>query len=99
MLFKILNFLVVVIANLFNLLIVGIMLSRAHRKVRLERSFGWVVTIMALPLLGVVLLNLNNQMPWWTVVLPGILMFFCLLELLFDYVLKFPFRKNRCICL
>jgi hypothetical protein len=46
-------------------------------------------------LLGVVLLNWGNQRKWWTIVLPGLLMIFCLVELLLDYVFKYPFRQTR----
>ncbi len=95
MLFKIVDDLVVVVANLFNLLIVGIMLSRPVHKKLLERRLGLLVVLLVFPLLGVVFFNLYYRRPWWVIALPCLLMFFCLLEYLLDYVFKIPFRQSH----
>jgi len=87
--------LLVAIANLFNLLIVGIMLSRPGQKEKLERALGLIVVILTFPLLGGMFVNFYYQRPWWTIVLPGILIFFCFLEFLLDYVFKISFRQSR----
>jgi hypothetical protein len=86
---------VVMIANLFNLLVTGIMISRPLKKKRAEFVLGVASVILALPLLGAVGWNWMSGREWWAIVLPGLLMIFCLVELLLDYVFKYPFRQTR----
>jgi hypothetical protein len=84
----------VIIANLANLLLVGIFLSRPAGRDRLEFVLGLVFAALALPLAGAVLLNALAGRPWWTIALPIPLIQFCGVELILDYLLKLDFRHS-----
>lgn len=83
------------VANLVNLLIVAIMLSRPLGRKDLERRLGLVVIACALPVGLAVVLNAVGKREWWAVVLPLPLLLHFVVELLLDYVLRFEFRKTR----
>jgi hypothetical protein len=84
-----------VIANIVNLLLVGIFLSRPKGLKKLERLFGILSVSMILPLGVGVILNLLGKRQWWTFILPSILILFLAFELLVDYILNWNFRKTR----
>jgi hypothetical protein len=92
---KTVDFGVVLITNMFNLLIFGIMLSRPKGWRRLEHILGIVSLSLVIPLSLAVVYNLSAGREWWTVILPGLLISFLLVEGLMDYVLKYPFRQSR----
>ncbi len=83
-----------VVANLVNLLVIGIFLARPQGLERVESILGLVLVAMALPVGVVLTLNVLKHREWWTIVLPLPLILFCVLELLFDYVLKLEFRET-----
>jgi hypothetical protein len=83
------------IANLVNLLIIGIMLSRPLGLKRLERALGLGAVACALPVSLAVVLNAVGGREWWAVVLPALLVAHLILELILDYVLKLDFRNTR----
>lgn len=83
-----------VIANLANLLLVGIFLSRPSGRDKLEFVLGLAFMALALPLTGAVLLNALAGRPWWTIALPIPLIQFCGAELILDYLLKLDFRHS-----
>jgi hypothetical protein len=82
-------------ANLVNLLIIGIMLSRPLGLRRLERILGLGAVACALPTALAVVLNAAGGREWWAVVLPTLFVAYLVLELLLDYVLKLDFRNTR----
>jgi hypothetical protein len=61
---------VVAAANLFNLLMAAIFLTRPKGWERFERIVGPVMIALALPLGAAVALNALGQRAWWFVVLP-----------------------------
>jgi CubicO group peptidase (beta-lactamase class C family) len=86
---------VVVVANLFNLLMAAIFFTRPRGWRRFERAVGLVMVALALPLGTAAILNLLANRAWWFVVLPLPLILHCAIELLFDYILKLDFRRTR----
>lgn len=86
---------VFLIANLVNILIIGIMLSRPFGLKHLERRLGLVAVACALPTGLAALLNALGRREWWTVVLPSLLVTHLILELVLDYILTFDFRNTR----
>jgi hypothetical protein len=86
---------VIVVANLFNLLMAAIFVMRPRGWKRFERIVGLVLVALALPLGAAAILNLLANREWWFVVLPLPLILFCLVELLLDYILKKDFRQSR----
>lgn len=83
------------VANLVNLLIIGIMLSRPFGLKRLERILGVGAVACALPAALAVVLNVAGGREWWAVVLPALFVAYLILELVLDYVLKLDFRNTR----
>jgi len=93
--FETIDLVVVVAANLFNLLMTAIFLTRPAGWKRFERVVGLVMVALALPLGAAVILNLLGKREWWFVVLPLPLILHCVVELFLDYILKLDFRKTR----
>jgi hypothetical protein len=82
------------IANLMNVIIAIILLTRVIRLPRVEYvGLVWVTFIIALAI--IVVLNIKGRREWWTIVLPSLLIAFLLLELVLDYILKLDFRNTR----
>lgn len=92
---QVIDLAVVIIANLANLLLAGMFLARAVGQTRTARLLGTGVVVLALPLAAAVVLNALNRREWWTVVLPGLLVGFCAIEYILDYLLKIDFRHTR----
>ena len=93
--FETIDLVVVVVANLFNLLMTSIFFTRPKGWKRFERVVGLVVVALALPLGAAAILNLLGNREWWFVVLPLPLILHCVVELFLDYILKLDFRKTR----
>lgn len=83
-----------VIANLVNLLMIGIFLSRPAGLERVELVLGILFMVMALPVGAAFILNALGGREWWTKTLPIPLVLFCVVELVLDYVLKLDFRNT-----
>ncbi len=93
--FRIIDIAIFVIANLVNLLLMGIFLSRPKGLKKVEYVLGLFTVSMILPVSVAVILNILGKRDWWTLVLPLVLILFLAVELLFDYILKLSFRKTR----
>ena len=92
--FRIIDIAIFIIANLVNLLIIGIFLSRPKGLKRVEFILGLVVVAMTLLVGMAVILNILGKREWWTIVLPLLLILFFVVELIFDYILKLDFRNT-----
>ena len=86
---------VVIIANLMNLLLALMFLCRAWNKPKAGQVAGWAAVGLAIPLAVAVVLNLLSHRGWPYWLLPLFMIAYCLLELLFDGILKVDFRHNR----
>ncbi len=84
-----------IIANLVNLLLIGIFLSRPLGLKKVERVFGLITVSLILPIGVAVIQNIQGRREWWTIVLPSILILFLAIELLLDYILMLNFRRTR----
>lgn len=93
--YDVIDLVVVVAANLYNLLMTIIFLTRPKGWRRFERIVGLIMVALALPLGAAVALNLLIGRAWWFVVLPLPLILHCVLELILDYLLKLDFRRTR----
>ncbi len=83
------------IANLVNILLMGIFLSRPWGLRRLERILGLLSIALALPVSFAVVINALGGREWWTIALPSLLVAFLIVELILDYILRLPFRSSR----
>ena len=86
---------VFVIAILTNLLLAVMFLFRARGKSKIGNAFGWGAVLLGIPLLPAVVLNAIAGRPWWTFVLPGLLIIYDAVEFVLDYLFKFDFRHSR----
>ena len=86
---------VVVAANAWNLLLVGVFLARAGGAKRLEWRFGLAAVALVPSFAAVALGNALAHRPWWAVALPLVIVAFLLVELVLDYLLALDFRQSR----
>ena len=86
---------VVVAANLFNLLMTSIFVTRPKGWKRFAQVAGLIMIALALPLGAAVILNTLEHRAWWFIALPIPLILHCIVELLLDYILKLDWRKTR----
>ena len=93
--FRIIDIGLFIIANLINLLLIGIFLSRPKGLKKVEQICGLIIVSMILPVGVAIILNILGKREWWTIFLPMILVLFLKIELFFDYILKLNFRKTR----
>jgi hypothetical protein len=82
------------IANVVNVLLAIIMLSRPAGLRSMERVLGLILVFLALPVTLGMILNLLQGREWWTIVLPFFLVLHLSLELLLDHVLHLDFRST-----
>lgn len=81
-------------ANLSNLLIAALMLSRIFTNKQVDYYLGLIVVALVVPVALGALFNFTRNRQWWTFTLPLFLLLFGLTELLFDYILKIAFRES-----
>ena len=93
--FRSMDLSIVIIANLTNLLLAVMFFYRARAKPKIGNAFGWAAVVLGLPLLAAAILNAVGARPWWTFVLPGLLVLYDAVEFVLDYLLKFDFRHSR----
>lgn len=88
------DYVVVAIANLINLLLTIIFIARRKQAIRVEYFAGLITISLGIPLSIVALLNIAQAREWWTFSLSIPMILFCVVEYLFDYIYKLPFREN-----
>jgi hypothetical protein len=93
--FEVVDLILFLVANLVNLLIIGIMLSRPFGLKRLERILGVGAVACAVPAGLALLLNAMGGREWWAILLPALFVAYLVLELILDYVLRLDFRHTR----
>jgi hypothetical protein len=82
---------VVVVANLFNLMVVGLMLARVAQ---IDYNLGIPLIAMALLLIAASSANIIWKREKWFYILPLILAVYILFEWYLDYVFKIEFRST-----
>ncbi len=92
-LYRKVDFAVFTLANLMNIIMVIIFLSRTAGATR-SNIVGtiWVGFIVVLSI--VVVLNVRGRREWWAIALPSLLIAFLILELILDYILQINFRST-----
>ena len=84
-----------IIAVADNLLIITLLIARLANKPRLEHWLGIVLLTTALPLVYLIVDSLSSSPPLIYLVWLGLMILYLLIELMLDYVLKYPFRQVR----
>jgi len=93
--FQTIDLVVFVIANLTNLLLATMFLLRGNGRPKVGNAIGWGSVLLGIPLLAAVVMNALGGRPWWTVLLPGLLVLYDAVEFVLDSILKFNFRHSR----
>jgi hypothetical protein len=93
--FPIIDIGIFIIANVINLLLIVIFLSRPKGLKNVEHICGLFIVSMILPVGLAITLNILGKREWWTIVLLAILILFLTVELLLDYILKLNFRRTK----
>jgi hypothetical protein len=93
-LFQKLDLVVVLIANLINLILCLIFLNRVFGRSEWEHWIGYGTVVMAIPLAVIAGVNLAGNRSWAFWVLPLVMVAFLIIEYILDYLLKFNFRKT-----
>jgi hypothetical protein len=89
-----LDLVVVIIANLLNLILSLIFLNRVFGRAEWERGLGYGTLIMVFPLTIIAIANLIDSRSWAFWVLPLIMVAFLTVEFVLDYWLRFDFRHT-----
>jgi hypothetical protein len=93
-LYQKLDLVVVVIANLLNLILSLIFLNRVFGRAQWEQLLGYGTVVMAIPLVVIAVVNLAGGRGWAFWVLPLVMVIYLVIEFLLDYVLKLNFRLS-----
>lgn len=89
------DFVVFISANVFNILVSILFILRTKKMERVEHNLGIIIVSISIPLMVAVIINSIDGREWWTYILPLFLIIYCILELLFDYILKLEFRNTK----
>jgi hypothetical protein len=84
---------VIVAANLFNLIMVGIFYTRT-RGVSHPMIVGYIWVVLILFLVAVSINNLRAKRDWWFSVFPLLFTVFLVMEVVLDYILQHDFRNT-----
>ena len=84
----------IITAILFNLLIAGIFILQKYNNARLTRVLGISWLGLSIPFLLVFANYLMRDKPLWVLVCFGIVFLYMVVELLLDYILKVDFRTR-----
>jgi hypothetical protein len=85
----------VLCAIAFNLLIAGIFIAQKRERHELTRALGITWLSLAIPLSIVFVRYLTVGRDMWIMIYFGFVLFYMLVELLLDYVFKAEFRKRK----
>jgi hypothetical protein len=89
-----LDLVVVIIANLLNLILSLIFLNRVFGRRAWEHWLGYGTLIMVFPLTTIAFLNLAGRRSWPFWILPLMMVLFLAVEFVLDYWLKSNFRQT-----
>ncbi|HUT18356.1 MAG TPA: hypothetical protein VM366_04285 [Anaerolineae bacterium] len=84
---------VVAVANLINMIMVVVFLSRSMMVEQLQ-VVGFIWGALILVLAAVVVLNVRAKREWWAIVLPLLLVVFLIVEIVLDYIIQYDFRST-----
>ena len=92
---QIIDLIVVICANIFNIMMVVIFLQRALSSTRSTIIYVLIEIVLAITLVLAAIYNWTTGRSLWMILLPALMVVFLIVELLLDNVLKIEFRKTR----
>jgi hypothetical protein len=88
------DYVFVLSAVLFNLLIAGIFIAQKMKRSKLVRALGFTWLLLVLPLAIVFINYIQTGREPWIIYCFGLIFLYMLVEFLLDYVFKYDFRKK-----
>jgi hypothetical protein len=85
----------VVVGNAFNILVIALFLARTAGSKRAEWVIGALIVGLGIPAGAAATMNVGDQREWWTIAFPLTFVFYCVVELVVDYILHWDFRATR----
>jgi hypothetical protein len=92
---QVIDLVVVICANIFNIMMVIIFLQRALSSTRSTIIYVLIEIALAITLSVAAIYNWTAGRSLWMILLPALMVVFLIVELLLDNVLKIEFRKTR----
>ena len=86
-----------IVANLINLLMIGVFIARLSHRPKVEYWLGIAVISTIGPLVYLFVTAVGFKRPFIYFIQIGLMIAYLVVELLLDYVLKVDFRQNRSI--
>ncbi|KYK22333.1 hypothetical protein AYK25_02725 [Thermoplasmatales archaeon SM1-50] len=91
-LYKFTNILFVVSAIIFNIGISGVYLSSKFNNEVFRQTFGTIVVVLLIPFTVSLIIYIKKKVEKKIILSLLIIFFYLVLEIVFDYILKIPFR-------
>jgi len=89
------NLLGSIIANINNLLMISLFITRICSYHRIEQIIGMVFIASILPIMWIYFQAIKMNRPFIYFLQLGLIICFIIVELILDYILKVEFRQNR----
>jgi hypothetical protein len=81
-------------ANLINVLVIAVFISRLSRSPKSEYWFGLILIVCVIPLVYLFITAFRFHRSLLYFIQIGLMIAYLVIELMFDYVLKLDFRQN-----
>jgi hypothetical protein len=89
------DFSLVILANIVNVLVIGIVIFRTARKIRLERFLRLLLMVAILPVGAAIIINVVEDRPSWSTLLPVLFLLYLASEVVFFYILRRDVSGSR----
>jgi hypothetical protein len=89
------DFSLVILTNIVNVLVIGIVLFRTARQIRLEGILRFLLLATILPVGAAIIINVIEDRPSWSTLLPVLFLLYLASEVVFFYILRRDVRGTR----
>ena len=84
-----------IVANLINVLVIAVLISRLSNKQKIEYRLGIILTLSIVPLAYLFITAIGFNRPFLYFIQIGLMITYLVVELMLDYILKVDFRQNQ----
>jgi hypothetical protein len=89
------DFSLVILTNIVNVLVIGIVLFRTARQIRLEGILRFLLLATIIPVGAAIIINVIEDRPSWSTLLPVLFLLYLASEVVFFYILRRDVRGTR----
>ncbi len=86
-----------IVANLINVLVIAVFLSRLSDRPKIEHWFGIILILSIVPLIYLFITAIGFKRPLLYFIQISLMITYLVVELMLDYILKLDFRQNQSI--